>query len=227
MKPENATGRVRTVVLGLCAVFLAALIVPPDDANASHFRYGTISYVPVLEDGQPTGTVEFRFAAAFRRSGYSGTGADNRPVVGDIITETVGGTTLQFGDGTGTSTLRFRVIAFSATEDWIVGEALHPGTEDVGVRKTYSGQGPYTARSSTCCRIGALNNRGNGTYTLTTTVHPFSANRSPISQQFPIVTVPEGRPRRLPSRRLMQRMIDYVGVSRPTSKPVVVTCRLG
>jgi hypothetical protein len=177
----------------MCAL-VALAIIAPQDASATHFRYGTLSYVPVLDNGEPTGTVEFRFAAAFRRSGYFGTGSDNRPVVGDIITEGVGATNLQFGDGSQTPVLRFRVVAYSATEDWIVGEALHPGTDDVGVRKAYTGNGPYTARSSTCCRItgASLNNRANGTYTLTTTVHPFSSNRSPVSQQFPIVTVPEG-----------------------------------
>ena len=133
----------RTAVSCLLLFAMGAQLGVMQDAEATHFRYGTLSYVPVLDNGQPTGEVEFRFAAAFRRGGYSGSGADGRPVVGDIITEFIGGTSLSFGDGAGTSTLRFRVIAFSQTEDWIVGEALHPGTEDVGVRHTYQGAGPY------------------------------------------------------------------------------------
>ena len=173
--------------------FLALLVLVgavvsglPSVAEGSHFRYGTLSWVPT---GNP-GEVEFRLTAAFRR-GYSGSGPDSRAVTGDIITETIGGTSLLFGDATSTSTLRFRVTAYSVTEDWVIGEALHPSTTTVGVRHTYAGAGPYTAAVSSCCRIFPMNNRSSGSYRLETIVLPKSGNRSPVSTLVPIVTVSE------------------------------------
>src|SRR4030095_3047810 len=123
-------------------------------AEASHFRYGTLPWQATATPGE----VLFDLQGAFRRDGYPGTGADAHPVVGDIITEFIGGSQMVFGDGASTPTLNFQVIAFSATENWILGRALNPGSNDPGVRHTYAGAGPFTASLSGCCRISTLNN---------------------------------------------------------------------
>ena len=89
-------------------------------ARASHFRYGHITWAP---RPSPARTVEFTIQGVWRRDAYgnSGSGATNRCVtttnppangtctgaggfagVGDIIHETQGDTTFDFGDGTTT-----------------------------------------------------------------------------------------------------------------------------
>lgn len=167
-------------VLMLFAMFLLSSAAP---SEASHFRYGNLSWQPTGNAGE----IKFNFTGAFRRSSYGS------PVVGSIFTESQGGTTLNFGDGSSTGTLQFRVIAFSAADDYVIGEALNPGTSNAGVLHTYTGAGPYTnAGIMTCCRVAALSNRSNANYSLTTTVSPLSGNSSPVSSQIPIVTVAQG-----------------------------------
>lgn len=164
----------------------------------SHFRYGTLSWEPT---GNP-GEVKFLLRAAFRRSSSWG------PVnTGAIITETQGPTQFDFGDGNVTGTLQFLITAHSVTEDWVIGEALDPGTGNIGILHTYAGAGPFTAFLAgpanpfgglACCRIGQvgfptpnLNNRPGGTYPLETTVFPQSGNSSPVSSMIPVVVVPQ------------------------------------
>ena len=158
------------------------------DEEHSHFRYGTLSWRPL-----GLGDVEFRLISAFRRSGYAGSGADGLAVAGDIITETIGATRLFFGDGNQTPVLQFLVTAHSVSGNWVIGEALNPGSTDPGILHTYTDPGPFEAELNTCCRIFAsfLANRGNGGYRLLTTVDPFDTNRSPVSTQAPIVVVDE------------------------------------
>ena len=148
----------------------------------SHFRYATLSWEPTGVAGQ----VKFNLKAAFRRDAYAGP-----PVVGAIITETVGATSLDFGDATSTGTLQFKVTAYSDTENWVIAEALHPATSNVGILHTYGGTGSYTAEVFTCCRIFPMNNRSGENYRIQTTVFPLSGNSSPVSGLVPIIVVPE------------------------------------
>ena len=169
----------------LAALFLGGAATP---AHATHFRYGTLSWAPTGVTGQ----VEFRLRAAFRRDSSWG------PVnTGAIILETQGPTMLNFGDGQNSNTLRFIITAHSVAENWVIGEALNPGTNNVGVRHTYANpNGTFTAflanvNAAACCRLSAgLNNRLNGNYPLQTNVQPSSGNSSPVSSLVPIVVVP-------------------------------------
>ena len=158
-----------------------------EEAQATHFRYGTMSWAPTGNPGQ----VEFRLRAAFRRDSNWG------PVnTGAIILETQGPTMLNFGDGTNTGTLRFIITSHSVAENWVIGEALNPGSNDVGVRHTYANAaGTFTAflsnvNASACCRLSTLNNRDDGPYPLQSIVQPSSGNRSPVSSMVPIIIVP-------------------------------------
>ncbi len=155
-------------------------------AQATHFRYGTIAYT-----SNGSGLVNFRFIAAFRRSGYTGTAPDSRPKIGDIISENIGGTRFEFGDGSSTGTLRFVVRAFSASEDFIIGEALEPGSSTPVLTHTYTGAGPFNAGINSSARISNLGNRANGTYTLRTLVRPQSTNSSPLLNSVPTLVVPQ------------------------------------
>jgi len=169
----------------LAALFLCGAASP---AHATHFRYGTLSWGPTGINGQ----VEFRLRAAFRRDSVWG------PVnTGAIITETQGPTMLNFGDGQNSGTLQFIITAHSVAENWVIGEALNPGTTNVGVRHTYANPaGTFTAflanvNAAACCRLSSgLNNRLNGPYPLQTNVNPASGNHSPVSSMVPIIIVP-------------------------------------
>jgi uncharacterized repeat protein (TIGR01451 family) len=163
------------------------LLVP--DSFATHFRFGHLSWEPTITAGE----VRFHLVNAFRRSGYSGSASNGLPRTGDIITETVGATSFMFGDGQSTATLQYRVIAFSESENWLVGEALQPGTTSAGLRHTYAAAVPYNnVGISSCCRLSSLNNRPDGNYILSTRVTPRDGNRSPVSSLVPIVAVQQG-----------------------------------
>jgi uncharacterized repeat protein (TIGR01451 family) len=165
----------------------AAVLVP--ESFATHFRFGHFSWEPTANPGE----VRFHLVNAFRRSGYSGSAPDGLPRTGDIITETVGATSFMFGDGQSTATLQYRVIAFSESENWIVVDALQPGTTTVGLRHVYAGAIPYNnVGVNSCCRLSSLNNRPDGNYILSTRVTPRDGNRSPVSSLVPIVAVQQG-----------------------------------
>ncbi|WP_276132626.1 LamG-like jellyroll fold domain-containing protein [Polluticoccus soli] len=170
----------------LAILLLPVLLLSFVRAEASHFRYGSLSWSKTATNG----TVKFSFKAAFRRTSYSGTGTDSRPIVGDIITETTGATALNFGDNTNTGTLRFVVTSYSVAEDWILGEALEPNTNNAGIPHAYAGNGPYVAAVAGSARVATLNNGANGGYRMETSVTPFGTNSSPVTSQPPIVTLP-------------------------------------
>src|SRR5687767_5171785 len=119
--------RVRIVLSSLLAIAAFGLATAPD-AQASHFRYGTLQWAPTAT----TGEVRFDLRVALRRDvpsyGSFPGGVDMWAETGDIINELLGGTDLTFGDGGSTGTLRFIVTDFSATGNWIVAQALQPGT---------------------------------------------------------------------------------------------------
>lgn len=178
--------RLRTVLPFLTAAVVMLALAP--EARASHFRYGTLQWSPTANAGE----VRFDLRVALRRNGYN-----PAPVTGDIILETIGATRLAFGDGQVTGTLRFLVTDFSPSENWIIAQALEPGTDTPGLLHTYAGAGPFTARLNNngglaCCRLSApeLNNRADGAYPLETVVSPLAGNSSPVSSLVPIVVVP-------------------------------------
>lgn len=160
------------------------------EALATHFRYGHLSWEARQDLG--TNTVEFTLFDSFRRNGYSGLGADGRPVTGDIIRETIGGTSLRFGDSASTGTLDYLVIGFDITNNWIFCKAL-ADRNNVGlpIIHTYSGPGPWNADISSCCRISppSLHNNGNGNYRVLSVVDLSLDTCTAVSSLPPIVNV--------------------------------------
>jgi hypothetical protein len=99
------------------------------DTN-SHFRLGHISWKPA-----GTNTAEFTYVIALRRSFYS-----PLPNVGDQRTLA----RINFGDGSD-ALPTFKVTFVDAANDWFEARATFT--------HTYPGSGPYTAFSSSCCRL--------------------------------------------------------------------------
>jgi len=185
--------------LALLLLALVAVFVVVDQAAATHFRYGQLSWRSRQDLGPRT--VEFTLVAAFRRNGYNGSHPDGLPDIGDNVLETIGGTSLDFGDGASTARLYVRVAAIDVRQNWIYG-FLHeaPGDGLSTIRHIYGSDGNRTARTSTCCRIspcvasggtGGLGNRHvnnpDGNYRLETIVNVGTTNRPPTSTLFPII----------------------------------------
>lgn len=153
-------------------------------AEASHYRYGKITWAPAGGN-----TIEFTIENSWRRSAYTTangrcrnitaaglpstacTGAGNMPGVGDVIEEEQGtnnGTRFNPGDGTGligspVGGLLYKVTGIDPTNDLLIGVALDPvglPVANVSLAKTtvghtYATTGNFTAFISTCCRVSA------------------------------------------------------------------------
>lgn len=174
-------------------------------ANHSHFRFGHINWV---QDASGPFVARITYTAGFRRSSFScfepisGTvilcsELDGLPGIGDVFAETVGGTHINdFGDGSSTDTLYFKVFAFDAEDDWVMARALEPGTATQEyLLHTYLGVGPYTVISADCCRTLIANgtnahvNNPNKNYSVEAVIN-FQTTASPVSLLPPVVDCP-------------------------------------
>lgn len=125
--------------LAVAAVTAALLLAGIEPAAATHFRFGHLSWKPAPPDPDlsppPPNTVELSLTAAFRRSDYAGSHGDGSVQTGDTFFESVGDTSLCFGDGFCTSTLFFEVTAFDPTLNIVEAKAFQreidalPGSE--------------------------------------------------------------------------------------------------
>ena len=145
-----------------CVLVTFVALLSASSAFATHYRGGTISWVPTGTPGQ----VEFRIKWAQRYS------------AGVVTSLGIGFGDGQSGNATGT------VTSVNAAEDWYIA--------DLTVRHTYAGAGPYTASFIGCCRISDLSNGHDENLFLMTTVRPASGNSSPVSGLPAIVSVARG-----------------------------------
>ena len=120
--------------------------------------------------------------------------------VGDVIREDIGGSQLQFGDGThtpaGSAPLVYIVTSIDLVNEWSFVQALDPTSLpaiDTTISHTYGGTATtFTAKLDDCCRIspavppnGHINNPDKS-YTLSTAV-TFTGDNAPVSTEVPIV----------------------------------------
>ena len=88
-------------------------------SHGSNFRYGHLTWNTVSPR-----TAEFSLVNVFRRV-FPGSGPDGLAVTGDIFQDTNSYTSLCFGDGSCTNTLRYEVTSYDAEQGWLVARALH------------------------------------------------------------------------------------------------------
>ncbi len=149
-------------------------------AEASHFRYGTISYQVLSETGSGASkqtVVQFTMNQGWRRSAYGA------PVVGSIV----GIDYFYFGDSLGSYVYySLTVTAINATEDWFIGTTTF--------NFTYTGNVDLKAYTESCCRISTLQDgNADGSWRLETLVTLSQiSNESPISSLPAMVNVPDG-----------------------------------
>jgi len=157
-----------------CFKLLIVLLALITISEASHFRFGTISWQPTTKYN----IIQFKADFAFRRTYFSYPYA----VVGSTITEG----SLNFGDKTSTN-VAMTVTSYDPVLDWFTGSFTFT--------KTYSKDGDYTVIYTSCCRISSLKNEANGNWNITTSVSvkPTVSNTSPVSGMLPIVPVVYGR----------------------------------
>ena len=165
------------------------------EALASHFRYGNLTWQkagPTTEGQIP---VTFQYEQSWRRSFFAGSGGDGLPEVGDILPNSEG--CIEFGDGETSADAngecRFRVTFVNRAEDYLIMNHLAPGsTSDRNVPHAYTGSGPFTATSSSCCTIGGLGNAAGEGWSISSLVDLANDDESPRATVPPIVQVREG-----------------------------------
>ncbi len=205
METTRFTRRILRSLLLITTFFFFA-----DPASATHFRYGHYSWRPAGGT-----TVEITLQNAFRRNGYdcidpttlgikACSPGDGLPQVEDVIEESIGGTRLEWGDGTsvgspGGGPLLYVVRAIDPANNSLFGFALDPDrlpALDTTLSHTYAATGNFTAFTYSCCRISASQgvnehiNNPDDFYRVETVINVGTANDSPISALPPIVRCP-------------------------------------
>ncbi len=155
-------------------------------ANASHYRYGSISYkfVPLPPGAAGACAIEVTVSQAWRMSFFfAGT-----PAIGDLS----GGTTIlhlaPFGGGPDISTtvVDISVSTVNAADDWFYGVFKHTFVLPLPASE-------YLLYWDDCCRIGALVNDGSGSFRSECRVSScISGNKAPVTTMPPIVTAVKG-----------------------------------
>ncbi len=172
--------RLLTVRIGhtlRCIVLLTMAFFLSFDAEASHYRFGNISW-SIPNPASPR-NVSFKVQMAFRRTFYPGP-----PNLGNTVSS---GVNLDFGDGSGSVPINLLVTSINTTDDWFFGEAT--------ITHTYGGTGTtFTASYLSNARISTLQNNANAnfaSFTVVTLTSPI--NNSPVTTSPPIVSVQTGQ----------------------------------
>jgi hypothetical protein len=167
----------RTVgFVSLIALALSTLLLGATPAQASHFRFGHITWIPRPDIGP--NSVEFTVLQAWRRSSCGGTAGDGFVAVGDFGCPAP----IDAGDGNFPA-LSGQVISIDTVADWYLSRhtAVHT------YASPNNGGVPWQANFSSCCRIYAPQVNAPGTsFQLTTTVDLAINDSSPASTIFPI-----------------------------------------
>jgi hypothetical protein len=162
----------KTLLLFPRLLLLVSLLCMSLIAQASHFRYGSITY---QTSGANNRVVTFKVSEAWRDDAFG-----TPPTLGQVVT--VDGN-LSFGDGT--SAVPINLTVTTVGDDYFYGEAT--------ITHTYAASGNYTAFTTTCCRISNLQNNADGDFYISTVVGAGSANDSPVSTLPPITNLAVGQ----------------------------------
>lgn len=162
---------VGAIILTFAALFFAATA-----AEASHFRFGHLTWRPRPDIGP--NTAEFTSKVGFRRSAFGNL------QVGNVIT--ISEATVTFGDNTSSSAAGYTVLSINPADDWFL-------AEKGGILHTYpapnNGGVPWVARFASCCRIYSPQRNAPGTsFEVQATVNlALAGNASPLSTVTPII----------------------------------------
>ena len=185
---------VRLVMLVVAALLAAAAWA--EDASASHFRHGNISWQksgPAANGVQP---VVFQYEQSWRRSAFPGTGADGFAEVGDVVSNGEG--CINFGDGTSPTCPSYRVTFVNKDEDYLRMYAVNPADTtartDPNIPHDYAvpAAEPYIATTGSCCTISNLANAADASWSISSLVDLTNDDESARSTIPAIVQLPAG-----------------------------------
>jgi len=161
----------RCRVVGVLALLLVSIGVFPQTAEATHFRFGLITWVARPDLGP--NTVEFTVTQSWRRSACG-------PVV--VGSPACNFSSLTFGDSTAASIVG-TVVSIDVAADWYIAtyQVIHtyPSPNNGGV--------PWAAAFNNCCRISTLVNAADQPFNVRTDVDLSIVNTAPVTSLFPIV----------------------------------------
>lgn len=168
---------------------LAAVALSATTADASHFRYGTITW-SIPNAAQPN-VVRIRFDSAWR---WSYPWGPSFPTVGTTVAGTAGTMLIRNATNSVVANVQVypRVTSINTTEDWFAGEFEWTVTLP-------NASGNYRIEFESCCRISTLlDTNRDTTYRvwagLTVRVPPATINRPPVSSSLPVVTLARLQP---------------------------------
>lgn len=149
----------------LLAIFLMTAL----EAQASHYRYGNMSWQ--LVPGMPN-TVDITVQQAWRANSFGAV-----PNVGD--TRSTG--TLVLGGGLSNQSIVLTITSVNVADNWFFGTFK--------TRVTYPGPGNYPVYYGSCCRIGGLQNNSSGNFRNETLITIGNGNSGPQSSIAPIINM--------------------------------------
>ncbi|WP_083921231.1 beta strand repeat-containing protein [Cytophaga aurantiaca] len=169
MKNLNKISNTMQYVLRV-VIFSVFFLALSNISEATHFRYGTMSWEKV--SGVSSNTYRITVSQAWRKSFFPGV----------VLGGTVNTGTLELGDGT-TTAVQLNVTSINPTDDWFYGQFVYI--------KTYPPiptVRDYTLRFAGCCRISTLKNAADGDYLSTSVINVGTTNNSPVITVNPIKT---------------------------------------
>jgi hypothetical protein len=176
------------IILGLASVGLLILLMLPASLSANHFRYGTMSWEPISDNGTHV-TIRLKMENGWtaNHSCCSGTS------VGSIKENYQ---TIYWGDGTSTL-VDFKILSRDEGTNDTISEMgdYTSSTWTSGVTHTYSSDGDYVVYWGSSAREGVENSNG-GTWRNETKVNiggPYDNNTSPVSTVPPFVQVQDNK----------------------------------
>ncbi|KAN0039257.1 hypothetical protein ACTA71_001451 [Dictyostelium dimigraforme] len=148
-------------------------------SEATHFRFGSVSWSPTTAHNIIKFTTNFAFRTTFYKSNSSAI----------VIGEKISLGALTFGDGTSTS-VSATVNSFDTKNDWFSGSFVYTKTYTALAKNTTK---QYLAVFTSCCRISTLLNNKDADWNITSSVNldndKWPVNSSPVSGMLPIVQV--------------------------------------
>ncbi len=162
------------------ALLVVALLLS-FSAEATHYRYGNISYVFMAHPHPDSCTIEVTVNQAWRSSFFGVT------TVGDVATFTTVLNLSPLGSGIviDSDPVDITSTSLNAADDWFYGEF----TTTFTIHEDSS----YVLWYENCCRISTLANNSDAEFRAETVVTPCSGgNESPRATITPIVKLPEG-----------------------------------
>ena len=184
----SITPRARRVIVLLAFACLASLS-SSSPAEASHFRFGHVSW-----DKTGTSSAQFSVTQAWRRDSLSCetdcSDPDFSPAVGDVV-DSDGA--MDFGDGSFVT--RYKVVAINKTDNWAIIQGLDPGdptgTSDTLVDHTYAtadnAGSPWVPFWASCCNISESRNAADAAFRVDAWADLDADTESPHTNLPPIV----------------------------------------